>query len=106
MSTRSESPELLEPIPSQSKHHGSGRSWAKEETALLEKHCEEYREASETAHSNIVSDVLQELLDIIQNGRMFKKEERTALKKVSAILWWPSSWLNLLNLGYQSLVWP
>ena len=82
MSTRSESPETAEPIPSQSKHHGSGRCWAKEETALLEKHREEYREASETARGNIVSQVLQEMLDIVQNGRMFNKEDRTALKKV------------------------
>jgi hypothetical protein len=87
MSTHSESPELSEPIPSQSKHHGSRRCWARQETALLEKYCEEYREVSETACSNIVSNILQELLNIVQNGRMFKKEERAALKKVSAILW-------------------
>ena len=75
MSTCSESPETTEPIPSQSKHHGSGRCWAKEETALLEKHREEYREASETACGNIVSEVLQEMLDIVQNGRKFEKKE-------------------------------
>lgn len=84
MSMRSESPETPEPIPTESKHHGSGRCWTKEETALLEKHREEYREAGDTARSNIVSEVMQEMLDIVQNGKLFKKEERTVLKKVSA----------------------
>jgi hypothetical protein len=83
MSTRSESPETPEPIPSQSKHHGSGRCWTKEETALLEKHREEYREAGDTARSNILLEVLQEMLDIVENGKLFKKEERIELKKVS-----------------------
>jgi len=87
MSTCSESPETSEPIPNQSKHHGLGRCWTKEETALLEKHCEEYRGASGTAHGNIMSQVLQEVLNIIHNGRVFNKEERTAIKKVSTFLW-------------------
>jgi hypothetical protein len=84
MSTRSESPETSKPISSQTKHHGSGRCWTKEETALLEKHREEYKEAGDTARGNIVSEVLQEMLDIVHNGKLFKKEERTALKKVRA----------------------
>jgi len=85
MSTRSQSPEPSEPI-SQSKHHGSGRHWTNEETGLLEKHREEYREASDSDRLNIVSEVLGEMLDILHNGRMFKKEERTAVKKVSNII--------------------
>jgi len=108
MSTHSESPETSEPIPNQSKHHGSGRCWTKEETALLEKHREEYREASDTACSNIMSQVLQEMLDIIHNGKMFNKEERTAIKKVSTFLWIHMSIpvIEYCGLGYQSLVWP
>jgi len=50
----------------------------------LEKHREEYKEAGDTARGNIVSEVLQEMLDIVHNGKLFKKEERTALKKVRA----------------------
>jgi hypothetical protein len=86
MSTRSDSPETSEPIPSQSKHHGSGRCWTKEETTLLEKHREEYRDASDTARGNIMSEVLQQMLDIVHNGNKFNKEERTAIKKVSTVL--------------------
>jgi len=87
MSTRFESPDTSGPIPSQSKHHGSGRCWTKEEIDLLEKHREGYREANDTARGNILSEVLQEMLDIVHNGKMFKKEERTTIKKASTILW-------------------
>jgi len=34
-----------------------------------------------------MSQVLQEMLNIIHNGKMFNKEERTAIKKVSTFLW-------------------
>ena len=48
MSTHSESPEPYAALPAPSKHHGSGRHWTDEETAVLEKHWEEYREAGDT----------------------------------------------------------
>ena len=86
MSTHSESPEPSAALPAQSKHHGSGRHWTNEETAVLEKHWEEYREASDMAHANIVSGVLEEMLSIVQNGKSFNKEEISTLKKVSIFL--------------------
>ena len=107
MSTRSESPEPSEAIASQSKHHGSGRHWTKEETGLLEKHHEEYREVSDSDCLNIVSEVLGEMLDILPNGRTLNKEERVAVKKVSTF---PGIHYicihSLFDLGYQSVVCP
>ena len=48
-SARSESPK---PSASQTKHHGSVRAWTKEETALLDKYREDFREANDTACSH------------------------------------------------------
>ena len=83
MSTHSQSPEPSAPLSSQTKHHGSGRHWTDEESALLEKHREEYRDANDAARAEIFSRVLQDMLDILPNGKSFKKEERSAVKKVS-----------------------
>ncbi|EDR06010.1 uncharacterized protein LACBIDRAFT_329228 [Laccaria bicolor S238N-H82] len=82
MSMCSESPK---PSDSQTKHHGSGRCWTKEESELLEKHRDEYREAGDSACANLLSDVLQKMLDILPNGKMFNKEERTAVNKTSRL---------------------
>ncbi|EDQ98231.1 uncharacterized protein LACBIDRAFT_307132 [Laccaria bicolor S238N-H82] len=81
MSTHSQSPEPSAPLSSQTKHHGSGRHWTDEESALLEKHREEYRDANDAARAEIFSRVLQDMLDILPNGKSFKKEERSAVKK-------------------------
>ncbi|EDR04227.1 uncharacterized protein LACBIDRAFT_330704 [Laccaria bicolor S238N-H82] len=81
MSTHSQSPEPSAPLSSQTKHHGSGRHWSDEESALLEKHQEEYRDTNDAAHTEIFSRVLQDMLDILPNGKLFKKEERSAVKK-------------------------
>ena len=86
MSTRSESHELSAALPAQSKHHGSGRHWTDEETAVLEKHWEEYREASDVARANIVFGVFEEMLQILHNRKSFKKKERSAVKKVIIFL--------------------
>ncbi|EDQ99325.1 uncharacterized protein LACBIDRAFT_335133 [Laccaria bicolor S238N-H82] len=81
MSTHSQSPEPSAPLSSQTKHHGSGRHWTDEESALLEKHRQEYRDANDAARAEIFSRVLQDMLDILPNGKSFKKEERSAVKK-------------------------
>ncbi|EDQ98084.1 uncharacterized protein LACBIDRAFT_336286 [Laccaria bicolor S238N-H82] len=81
MSTHSQSPEPSAPLSSQTKHHGSGRHWTDEESAVLEKHREEYRDANDAARAEIFSRVLQDMLDILLNGKSFKKEERSAVKK-------------------------
>ncbi|EDQ99218.1 uncharacterized protein LACBIDRAFT_335227 [Laccaria bicolor S238N-H82] len=81
MSTHSQSPEPSAPLSSQTKHHGSGRHWTDEESALMEKHREEYRDANDAARAEIFSRVLQDMLDILPNGKSFKKEERSAVKK-------------------------
>ena len=86
MSTHSGSPEPSAALPAPSKHHGSGRHWTDEETAVLEKHREEYREAGDVARANIVSGVLEEMLSVVHNGKSFNKEERSTLKKVSIFL--------------------
>ena len=88
MRARSESPK---PSASQIKHHGSARAWTKEETALLDKYHEEYREANETAHATIASKVWEEMRNVLDTGKLLNKGDRTAVKKVSNVL------SNLLN---------
>ena len=100
MSAHSESPK---PSTSQTKHHGSARAWTKEETALLDKYCEEYREANETARATIASNVWEEMRNVLDTGKLLNKGDRTAVKKVSNVL---SNLLNevLIDSGYKSLV--
>ena len=83
MSARSESPK---PSASQTKHHGSARCLTKEETAVLDKYHEEYREANDTACATIVSNVWEEMRNMLHTENLLNKGDKTAVKKVSNVV--------------------
>ena len=69
----------------------SARAWTKEETALLDKYREEYREANETARATIASNIWEEMQNVLDTRKLLNKGDRTTVKKVCNVL------SNLLN---------